>query len=286
MRNILFIAISLFIFASCSFIDSVFYGDVVARVGNSVLYEKDIEGLLPKGTSPNDSALLVSQYINTWATKKLLLANAENRLSREDKDVEQEISDYKTSLLVFRYEKLYVEKNLDTLISEHLCRDYYERYKGSFVYPYSIVKGRFIKISISSPNVKMIESFYHSDKLDDMDEVDRLAKSSAEKYIDSTSGWIPLSYISKEFGEELSILESKLNSKRYFTFEKDNYLYLVRSYERVSAGEITPYDFNTEYIKESILSKRKQDLILNLERTLLEDALKDNKLIIYSKDND
>ena len=54
MRNILFIAISLFVFASCTFIDSVFYGDVVARVGNSVLYEKDIEGLVPKGTSSKD----------------------------------------------------------------------------------------------------------------------------------------------------------------------------------------------------------------------------------------
>ena len=127
---------------SCAFIDSVLNGDVVARVGNNVLYQKDIDGLVPKGTSPEDSASIVRQYINTWATNKILLTNAEERLSREDKDIEQALNDYNTSLLVYRYEKLYVEKNLDTLITEQECRDYYEQHKETYVSASSLVKVR------------------------------------------------------------------------------------------------------------------------------------------------
>lgn len=283
----LFLTIALVcLVSSCSFIDNILHGDVVARVGSSLLYEKEIEGLVPKGTSPEDSAAIVKHYITTWATKKLLLANAENRLSREDRDVEQEINDYRSALLVYRYENRFVEKNLDTLISEAECREYYNTNKHSFTHTSSVVKGRFIKINLASPNVKILESIYSSKELDDLDEVERIANNSADRFIDCITDWIPLSYVAKEFGEDLSFLEGKIDQRWSFIFERGSYLYLIKVFDRVKPGQITPYDFNIDYIKESILSRRKQELILNLEKDLLEDALNNNKLIIYSKDND
>ena len=87
-------------------------------------------------------------------------------------------------------------------------------------------------------------------------------------------------------GEKLSVCEEMLNKQSYIELEKGSFLYMVRVYERVKAGDITPYDYNINLIKESILSKRKQELIANLERNLLEDALNNNKLVIYSNNND
>lgn len=271
---------------SCAFIDSVLNGDVVAMVGNNVLYQKDIDGLVPKGTSPEDSASIVRQYINTWATNKILLTNAEERLSREDKDIEQALNDYKTSLLVYRYEKLYVEKNLDTLITEQECRDYYEQHKETYVSASSLVKVRYIKVNTASPQCQVIKSKYRSMKVEDLDIVEELSRNSADTYTDFNMNWVPLSHIAGDMGEKLSVCEEMLNKQSYIELEKGSFLYMVRVYERVKAGDITPYDYNINLIKESILSKRKQELIANLERNLLEDALNNNKLVIYSNNND
>jgi hypothetical protein len=286
MKRILLSILIVALLGSCAFIDSVLNGDVVARVGNNVLYHRDIDGLVPKGTSPEDSASIVRQYIHTWATNKLLLSNAEERLSREDKDIEQAVEDYKTSLLVYRYEKLYVEKNLDTLITDQESRDYYELHKEAYTLPYSVIKARYIKISTASPQCQQLKSVYKSLKPEDLDRVDELARTSADTYSDFNMNWVPLPHVVKDMGMELSDCEKVLDSKNYMEVEKGNFLYLLRVYDRVKGGEVTPYDYNIHIIKESILSKRKQELIANLERNLLEDALNNNKLVIYSNNND
>ncbi len=286
MKRTLLSLLLILLLGSCEFIDSVLNGDVVARVEGNVLYQKDIEGLVPKGVSAEDSAAIVRQYINTWATKKILLANAESRLSREDRDIEQALQDYKTSLLVYRYEKLYVDKNLDTLITEQECRQYYDQHKDTYISPCSIVKARYIKINSAAPNVNVVRKLYKSVKVEDLDKVAEISGNSADKYTDFNMDWIPLNRIAKEIGEELSVCENTLDKHPYIEIEKGNFIYMLRVYERIKGGEITPYDYNVDIIKESILSKRKQELIANLERNLLEDALRNNKLVIYSNNND
>ena len=286
MRRVFLSTLLALSLCSCAFIDSVLNGDVIARVEGNVLYQKDLNGLVPKGVSAEDSAAIVRQYINTWATKKILLANAESRLSREDKDIEQALQDFKTSLLVYRYEKLYVDKNLDTLITEQECREYYDQHKGTYISPCSIVKARYIKISSAAPNVNIVRRLYKSVKMEDLDKVAEISGNSADKYTDFNMDWIPLNRVAKEMGEELSVCENTLDKHPYIEIEKGNFIYMLRVYERIKGGEITPYDYNVDIIKESILSKRKQELIANLERNLLEDALSNNKLVIYSKDND
>ena len=123
-------------------------------------------------------------------------------------------------------------------------------------------------------------------KVEDLDKVEELSRNSADTYTDFNMNWVPLSHIAGDMGEKLSVCEEMLNKQSYIELEKGSFLYMVRVYERVKAGDITPYDYNINLIKESILSKRKQELIANLERNLLEDALNNNKLVIYSNNND
>lgn len=286
MKRTLLSLLMVLCLGSCAFIDSVLNGDVVARVGTNVLYRKDIAGLVPKGTSPEDSASIVTKYINSWAKKKILLSNAETRLSREDMDIAQELDDYRTALLVYRYEKLYLEKNLDTLISEQESRAYYDAHKKNYRSQSSLVKARFIKINTTSPQCRVVKLLYKSLKMEDLDRVSEVAGESADKYSDFNMEWTPLSIIARELGEELSVCERILKDQSYIEMEKGNFTYLVKVYDMVKAGEITPYDYNLNLVKESILSKRKQELISDLEQNLLEEALNNNKLVIYSNNND
>ena len=119
----------------------------IAQIGKDILYRKDVEGLLQGVRLPSDSINLVKHYIDIWAIDNLLLKKAESELSKEDKDVEQELADYRKSLLVFRYQKKYVEERIDTLIKQEEIVTYYNDNNELFLLEDPLFKARLIKMA-------------------------------------------------------------------------------------------------------------------------------------------
>ena len=62
-------------------------------------------------------------------------------------------------------------------------------------------------------------------------------------------------------------------------FNDSNYLIFIE--EKVDAGEVSPFEYNVARIRETILGKRKQELLSKLEQDLLEDAHINGTLKIY-----
>ena len=77
---------------SCRTISSFLTGEeVVAEVGGSKLYRSDLDKVIPRGISQEDSVRLSIQYINTWASDLVYLTIAEQQLSKAEKDVSKEL---------------------------------------------------------------------------------------------------------------------------------------------------------------------------------------------------
>ena len=86
--------------SSCRAISSFLKGgEVIAEVGSEKLYRSDLNAIIPKGISQEDSTYLAKQYINTWAAEMVFLGIAEEQLSKTETDVTKELEDYRTSLL-------------------------------------------------------------------------------------------------------------------------------------------------------------------------------------------
>ena len=62
------------------------------------------------------------------------------------------------------------------------------------------------------------------------------------------------------------------------------YTNVLQILEYIAPGELTPVEYNSEKIKEIIISRRKQELLSNLQRDILNDALNNNKLKIIEED--
>ena len=145
--------------SSCRAISSFLKGgEVVAEVGSEKLYRSDLDAVIPKGISQEDSVYLAKQYINTWATELVYLGIAEQQLSKTEKDVTKELEDYRKSLLKYRYEQLYVNERLDTAVSDDLVEEYYNAHQDKFVLSRPLVKARFLSISAESPAKEQISS--------------------------------------------------------------------------------------------------------------------------------
>ena len=88
-----------------------------ARVNNSYLYKDELNGILAPGTPAEDSAKLVEAYITSWIRKQLLIQEASRKIDINEAAVERKVLDYRYSIIAYEYQNYYVNKNLDTVVS-------------------------------------------------------------------------------------------------------------------------------------------------------------------------
>ena len=282
MRKALLIITFLAAISSCRLYDRLFKGDVVARAGRDVLYESDVEALNITGFSSEDSARIVERYIMSWAKNRLLLDMAESQLSKADRDVEAQLEEYRQQLLVYRYEQKYVEQRLDTVVSEQEYLDFYEANPASFTTHVPLMKGRYIKMSDNSPNLNPVKSLYRSRIEEDMDRLEQLCYTSAEKYY-FFEDWVGLDAVVEGTGLDVQELARVLESRSYLEKDFLGYTYLISVDDYIPAGSLAPYEYCRERIRNHILNRRKQALVTSLERNLLNDAIVSEKFVIYTR---
>lgn len=276
-RYFIFFIVLLFA-ASCKYLEFRSGDEVVAEVNGEKLFASEVRALVPPGTPPADSVEMLKQYINRWALKHLLLKKAEDELSKEERDVEQEIEDYRSSLLMYRFEKNYIDQRLDTTISEQECKEYYDKNAPHFILSSPVVKARFAKISNSSPNLANLKRGYKANSIEDIEDFERLCYSSAEKYGNFNNQWIDLSMVAREVPYDNQTLERALGASNAVEISDSAYTYLVYFNDKFLAGTIAPFEYYLPEIKEIILSKRKQQLVADLEKNLIREAIEKSHL--------
>ena len=286
MRRVIYIIASILIvlpaLSSCRAISSFLRGgEVVAEVAGEKLYRSDLDAVIPKGISQDDSTYLARQYINTWASEMVFLGIAEEQLSKTEKDVTKELEDYRKSLLKYRYEQLYVNERLDTAVSDDLVEEYYNAHQDKFVLGRPLVKARFLSISDDSPAKDQIRKRMSSGEVEDLIEADSLAYSSALKFTTWSEEWVDVTVLAREFQIDY---ETMLGQVRNKWIEKVDTLGVARlAYipEMIKKGEVAPLEYSAPAIKDIIISSRKQTLISTLEQDLLKDARENGQFVIY-----
>ncbi len=236
---------------------------------------------MPKGLKEQDSVHLAQQYINSWASNYLFLNIAERQLSASELDVEDELEEYRKSLLRYRYEQSYINERLDTLITEALIEEYYNANPEKFILRNPVVKARYLSISKDSPALPKIRRKMVSEDDADKIEADSLAYSSAQKYLTWQYGWIDLSVLVNEFGlSEVGFLD-KMQSKWVEHVDTLGILNLAYITDIVYAGNKAPVEYCSQRIKDIIISTRKHTMLTELEKELVKEARKNGSFEIY-----
>ena len=268
--------------SSCRAISSFLSNDeVVAQVGQDKLYRSDIDKVIPKGISVEDSTRLAGMYINSWASDHVYLSIAEEQLSKTEQDVTKELEDYRKSLLKYRYEQLYVNERLDTSVTQENIEEYYLAHQDKFVLERPIVKARYLNIDSESPSLKPIRKRMSSSDVNDLVEADSLAFSSALKFKTWDDRWIDISVLAREYAADYQQLVAKMNRGWIEVVDTVGYMKLTYVSDMMPKGQVAPMEYCSENIRDIIISSRKQSLIMNLERDLLKDALENGNFVIY-----
>lgn len=251
-------------------------GEQIARVYDKYLYISDVEDIFPENINSADSVQLLIAYADRWVKKQLLLNRAEKNLSEEQKNVSKQIEDYRSSLLIFKYEQEFIRQRLDTIVSDEEVEHFYNENASNFILNENIVKALFIKIRLDDPYYEKIKSLYKSSKENDIKTLDNLAYQVAIKYDFFNDKWIPFSRILRELPEPLN------NAERYLLYNKSiemndaTHAYLISFRETMHQGQQAPIGFEKKNIQSIIINKRKQRLIMDLESKIYTDARNHN----------
>jgi hypothetical protein len=245
----------------------------VARVNRAFLYKDELSGIVPAGTTKEDSTVRMEAYINSWIRKQLLLQEAARKIDINEAEVERKILDYRYSLIAYEYQAFYIRQNLDTAITATEIEQYYKDNLDNFILKQNIVRATFIKVPKTAPRTNKIKDLIFSTKQKDQEELKSycLSFSTAYHLVDST--WMVFDELVK--ASPLVEIPNKvqfLKATPYYETSDDAYLYFLRVKEYRISDNISPLEFVRDDIRTVILNKRKVTLAKQLEDEIYNTA--------------
>lgn len=274
-RHLVIISALSCILVSCGFVERALYSDdeIVAAVGKSVLRKSDVEEMISDGLSPKDSAGMANSIIQRWKLQHLMLRKAERELPSKEKNLTRELEDYRRSLLVYRYEQMYVAERLDTSVSDIEVEEYYEKNKTFFLAQAPLLRGFFLKMSSDSPNLQQMKHKLRALSDDDTEEIMSLSMKVSYGYLNFYDTWVSAYDLIADFHVTMDVFERMIMQNPFLESENEGMTVFLRIWDRVSSGEVMPLDYCRSTVKERILNRRKKDLLDNLEQDLLRESV-------------
>ncbi len=282
--KIIFGVLPLLAFAGCfERIDKSDRGDngrEIARVGNAVLYEKNLKGIYTPGLSEADSLKLLEAYAESWVRRQIKLQEAEKILSSEGIDIEAKVNDYRTSLLNRSLDQYYVDKHIDTLILQSEIEEYFNQHKSDFVLDREIIKGRIVRVPNSFRQQAQLRSLMDSPAKDkQQDFIDMCTKNNFELTVFDqwTDFRLLLAKAPTMSGRNYEYMLPVRKVQELSDAENKYYIQITESLKR---GENAPLEWVEDIVRRIILTQRRNEIIRSLEDSLYNSAAAQNKIKI------
>lgn len=249
----------------------------LAVVYDKFLYKSDLADIFPKGMTKGDSIKILNAYVDQWIRHNLMLRLSEDNLSEDKKNVNKQLEDYRSSLLIFKYEQEYILHRLDTAVSSEEIKSFYSSNISNFMLSETLVKALYIKVRKDTPYLNKIKELYKSTRDDDIKALDNIAYQVADKYDYFSDKWLAFNTLQRQFPYTIENPDDYLRSNRSIEIEDGNYSYLVYIRSVMYKGQTSPLEYELANIKSIIINKRKQKLINDLENKVYNDALDHKK---------
>jgi hypothetical protein len=257
---------------------------VIAECNGKYLYQDDLEGLVPKGTNPNDSIALTKQFIDNWVMQQVMLKQAEDNLTEEQKDFREQIESYRNSLIIFAYESELIRQKLDTVVSPAEIEAFYNDNQQDFQLRVNIVKVNYVRIPQADAGkdvVKKVTKLLKSDNDEDLGELSDLCNKSMWKCYTEKNQWLRFDDLLLEIPIKTEDQEKFLRDKPFYEMSDSLFVYLVNFRDYKTKEGVSPLSFESDNIRNIILNKRKIELMDRMQQEVFRKALEKKEFTIY-----
>lgn len=261
-------------FCSCREIVNPFEGEqTLAKVGKKTLRKMDVEPILPKGLSAEDSIRFLETYVDKWVRTQLKVQAAGRIFENSGADIEQQVQQYRNSLLTRKLDQYCIDAVKDSLCTEKDMQSYYAQHKGEFTLDRAIVKGRIVSLPSryrQKAQIKVLLKASSGDKLEDLRAI--CAKNGFA--LSEINQWT-------DFSEMLAMLPAKRNRSyenllgvsdvQELSDGEQTYYFVIT--DRRLSGQVAPLERVEEMIRWAVINQRKAEIIKSYEDSIYNAAL-------------
>lgn len=259
--------------------------NVIARVLDEELTAEEVGGIVPRNISKLDSSDFANRYIKSWVKKQLFFESAKSNLSYDKAEVERKLLDYKYALIVFEYQKKYLNEKLDTLIEEEEIEKYYAKNLDNFELKQNIVKAMYVKAPLKAPKLDRLKKWMQADNKN-YKALKSYCYRFANHYVLEDTIWNNFDELI--VNSPFSNIPDKvqfLKRTKFAEIIEGDFMYFLNIRDYKITDQNSPLEFVRPQIVNIILNKRKVELIQELEKEIYNKAIKSKSFEIYSENN-
>lgn len=254
---------------------------LLAEVFSRELYYSDVASLIYDGVSSEDSILILNAYVERWVRDQLLMQKAEQNIPK-DLNIDMLVNDYRESLILNNYERLLIEHQLDSTVTESQLLEFYETNKDQYHLEKPIAHILFLQIKDDRPNLSHALSWWNEPKPENLKKLTRYAKRYADRSMLSDSTWMPLEDVVHMLPPGV-MSENNATPGKEIRFQDQDVTYLLKIRDIRSTLEIAPLAYIRDQATRAILHRREIDLINRVKDQLYELEIRKNNVKVYTR---
>ena len=278
MKRYFYLIILIFSFLSgCTYFSKSSSGDgVIAKVGDKLLLRRELSTALRGGITKADSINQAKDYVQRWVKQELMLSLAEENLSDDQKDVQRELDEYRTSLIIHRYQQQLISQKLDTVVTSSDIRQFYDLHPERFILEQHIVKAIYIEVPKNVTKVDLLKRWMST--LDDKSrtELEKYSFQYATKFDYFNEQWIDFGQIRSRMPLSITNSDAALRKNSFIETYEGNKYYLAAIKDFRLKGDKAPFEFVKNQIANLILNNRKMEFIEELQKNIYQKGKKEN----------
>ena len=263
------VAATLFL-GGCQELPGYFASDTtLARAGGSELKMRDVESVVPKGVTGEDSAAFMKVYIDRWVRKQLKLQEAEILFSASADDIDKMVEEYRQALLIRKLDQHYVDRSIDTTFTENEIAAYYNAHKADFRLDRTLVKGRIVQFGEGYRQARKLRELMGTKSEARQQDFRDICAKNDFTVTDFSDQWV-------DFPEFLSYLP---------TLRSQNYDPVLASTAVRREGEPIPLERLRGTIRRILFNQRQSEIIRSHEEELYNRACEGGSIKIFENEN-
>lgn len=245
----------------------------IAGVGSKVLTAEEVAAAIPLGLPAEDSVRMAAEFVDQWIINELLGEVAEKNIVNLD-EIDRLTEEYRRNLIIDEYRRLKLAQDTSLAVTRPQIEEYYANYGGEMRLKEPMVRGIFIAISATSPQLQGVRRWYSSTKEDDIEKLEKVGLTEAVNYEYFRDRWVPLSAITGRFPAPAPTVSAK---GQKFEAQDEEMVYLLSVSDFLPAGASMPLSAAEPEIRSRLEAARKTQIDARLKQQLYDNAFNTGK---------
>ena len=246
----------------------------MVRVKDKTLTREDIERQIPKGISSGDSLIRAESIVKKWIIDMLMDDVAHQNIGDDKNEIDNLVNEYRRSLIRHRYQERIVKDKVSAEINEAEQLAYYEENKEQFALSENLIKGLFIKVSVSAPGLDNVRKWYVSDSEESVERIEKYSIQNAIIYDFFYDNWVRFDEVMEKIPHKISNHAQFLKLNKHLEVSDSTHVYFLNISDKLLVGNIAPFDFSMTQIQSMMANRRKIDSLREFGEGLYNDAIR------------